>query len=103
MLLPRRRTEQCSGAPRAAQGIWREAGAAAPFLRNHFAPQRAVLLENQSEKPRESEGRTLSAPKAPCFLFLADNALTLAHGVIPIDHDGVGVVDDAVADGVGEG
>lgn len=74
----------------------------APFLRSPPAPQRAVLLENQSEKPRESEGRALSAPKAP-GLLLADDALTLAHGVVPIDHDGVGVVDDAVADGVGEG
>ncbi len=80
----------------------REDGAAAPFLRSPPAPQRAVLLENQSDKPRESEGRALSAPNAP-GLLLACDALTLAHGVIPTDHDGVGVVYDAVADGVCEG
>ena len=40
--------------------------------------------------------------KAPSLL-LAGDALTLVHRVVPVDHDGVGVVNDVVTDGVGQG
>lgn len=39
------------------------------FLRSQPAPQRVVLLENKSDKPRESEGSALSPLKAArCLL-----------------------------------
>lgn len=39
---------------------------------------------------------------SPCRPALLLNALAFAHGFLAVDEDGVGIVDDAVEDGVGQ-